>query len=108
MDYQDRQLRCLWDPESPEVVRMNLTEARRLEAIRYLGEHYVLHPEYNAADHPWHSSYARVDVRLTFLRVRCRMRELAKQALGQSLSAAVEDHKQRLRLAHSRRVARAA
>ena len=105
MDYQGRQLRRLWDPDSLETVRMTLTEARRLEAIRYLGENYVLHPQYNAADHPWHSSYARADVRLTFLRVRRRMRELAKQPLSQSLSAAVEDHKQRLRLAYSRRVA---
>ena len=105
MNYQDGQLRCLWDPDSPEAARMNLTEARRLEAIRYLGANYVLHPQYKAADHPWHSSYARIDVRLTFARVRRRMRELANEPLSQSLSAAVEDHKQRLRLAHSRRVA---
>ena len=98
-------LRLLWDPDSPEFARMNLTEARRLAAIRYMGASYVLHPQYKAADHPWHSSYARVDVRLTFLRVRRRMRDLAKQPLSQSLSAAVEDHKQRLRLAHSRQVA---
>ena len=105
MEYQDEQLRCLWDPDSPQAVQLKLIEARRLEAIRYLGANYVLHPQYRAADHPWHSSYARIDVRLTFLRVRRRMRELAKQPLSLSLSAAVEDHKQRLRLAHSRRVA---
>ena len=105
MNPEDRQLRCVWDPDSPETADMNRTEARRLEAIRYLGASYVLHPQYKAADHPWHSSYARIDVRLTFLRVRRRMRELAKPTLSQSLSAAIEDHKQRLRLAHSRRVA---
>ena len=104
MDYQDRQLRCLWDPDSLDTARLHRTEARRLQAIRYLGASYVLHPQYEPADHPWHSSYARIDVRLTFLRVRRRMRDLAEQALGQSLSAAIEDHKQRLRLAHSRRV----
>ena len=105
MNSQDRPLRSLWDPDSPETARMNLTEARRLEAIRYLGVSYVLHPQYKAADHPWHSSYGRIDVRLTFMRVRRRMRELAKLPLSQSLSAAVEDHKQGLRLAYSRRVA---
>ena len=105
MSNQERQLRRLWDPDSSETARMNRTEARRLEAIRYLGASYVLHAQYKAADHPWHSSYARIDVRLTFLRVRRRMGELAEQPLSQSLSAAVEDHKQRLRLAHSRRVA---
>ena len=71
--------------DRPEAARMNLTEARRLEAIRYLGADYVLHPQYKPADHPWHSSYARIDVMLTILRV--------------------EDHKQWLRLAHSARVA---
>ena len=39
-------------------------------AKNWLGHRYVLSPHYRPEDHPWHSNYARVDLRLTFERIR--------------------------------------
>lgn len=68
---------------------MNLDEAKI-----WLGPSYVFHPAYRTADHPNHSSYARVDVQATFERVG-----------QQSFTSAVEQVRQRLRLIHGRAVA---
>jgi hypothetical protein len=44
-----------------------------LEAAKdWLGLRYVLHLSYRAKDNPQHSSYALVDLRETFKRVRAR------------------------------------
>ena len=61
------------------------------EAIAYLGRSYVLHPQYEPQPH--HSSYALVNVRATWERVRARQ---------PSFVEAVEQTRQRLRLVHGR------
>ena len=66
----------------------------RQEAINWLGPRYVLHPAYRPQPH--HSNYARVDLAVTFARVRNRMRQ------EQSFSGAVEQVRQRLRMVHGR------
>jgi len=68
------------------------------EAIADMAERYVLHPAYRAANHPHHSAYAEVDVRVTFMRVRGRMRQPRP---APSFSDAVAQAKQRLRVVHS-------
>jgi hypothetical protein len=73
------------------------TLIKRLEAAKaYLGRCYVLHPDYRREDHPHHSSYALVDVRATFARVRNRMRQQP------SFAEAVAQVRHRLRLVHGR------
>lgn len=64
------------------------------ESKTYLGPRWVLHPAYQPQ--PQHSSYARVDVRLTCARVRHRMRQ------QKSFTSEVEKAKQKLRLIHGR------
>ncbi len=44
---------------------MNLSEAKA-----YLGDRYVLSPNYRPQDNPQHSLYEAVNVRLTFAHVR--------------------------------------
>jgi hypothetical protein len=66
------------------------------QAKAYLGERYVLHPRYRREDHPHHSSYALVDVRATFARVRNRMKQQP------SFAEAVAQVKHKLRLVHGR------
>lgn len=64
------------------------------EAKEWLGGRYVLHPDYQPLPH--HSNYARVDVAVTFMRVRHRMRQ------ERSFVGAVEQVRQRLRMVHGR------
>jgi hypothetical protein len=69
----------------------------REEAIAYMGTRYVFHAAYKSQEN--HSAYVEVDVKLTFFRVRDRLRQ------ERSLSAAVADVKQRLHAVHGTRAA---
>lgn len=64
------------------------------EAKSWLGTSYVLHPAYEPQPH--HSSHALVNVGVTWMRVRHRMRQ------ERSFADAVEQTRQRLRLVHGR------
>lgn len=67
-------------------------------AKRWLDERYVFHPKYQSQEN--HSSYAQVNLGVTFMKVRDRIRQ------ERSLSAAVADVKQHLHSVH--KAARAA
>lgn len=62
------------------------------DAKTFLGDRHVLHPNYQPQQH--HSSYALVDLRATFARVRARMRP--------SFSEAVRQTREKLRMVHGR------
>lgn len=64
------------------------------QAKAHLGRSYVMHPAYQPQ--PQHSSYALVNVGVTFMRVRHRMRQ------ERSFVGAVEQTRTKLRLAYGR------
>jgi hypothetical protein len=66
------------------------------EAKAFLGTAHVLSPKYRAEAYPHHSCYALVDVRVTFMRVRHRMRQQP------SFADAVAQARQRLRLVYGK------
>lgn len=95
----------------------------RAEAIAHLGPRYVLSAHYQPQPH--HSSYAEVDVRITWARVRHRMRQTehsrqgirlepsgrsdnqlsdssAYRAVSNSFVGAVEEARQKMRLVFGR------
>jgi hypothetical protein len=64
------------------------------QAKSYLGTSWVLHPDYQPQEQ--HSSYALVNVGITCMRVRDRLRR------QRSFSGEVEQIRQKLRLIHGK------